>query len=264
MKLSFLLITCLFFFACQKQVEDKTILARIDDKILFLDDVLELITPEEWERYSKSQKDELVQDWVRLTLLAQEAENLGLDKQQIIIHKIETARKNILANALLAQKMQEISITEEDLFNYYRLHKSKYTKTQKEFQVQRILIKNEALLDSIKNFISEKSFMEAAKKYSQEPAGKNGGFIGWVNQNEFPAKLWNTLKTLKRYYYQTVQMEDGYHIIRFYDERDVKTEKTFLEVKNEIHDILLKQKQEELYQNLINELKKKSELIFNI
>jgi hypothetical protein len=53
-------------------------------------------------------------------------------------------------------------------------------------------------------------------------------------------------------------------VLRFYDTRTVYTNKTFLEVKDEIRKTVTKKKKEEVYNNLIKELKNKSEITISI
>jgi len=53
-------------------------------------------------------------------------------------------------------------------------------------------------------------------------------------------------------------------VLRYYDTRIVKADKTFLEVKDEIIEAVNKKKKEEVYNNLIRELKNKSEIMISI
>ena len=256
----FIFIISLLMFSCQQSNEENYAIARVNQEKLFIEDLKANFTEKQWEELSKKNKEELIQDWIKLTILSQEADNIGISSTPQIKNKILMAGKNIKSNALIAQKMAEIKVTEDDLFNYYRVHKSQFQKSHKEYAVQRIFITDEAKLDEVKTAINETSFKDAAIKYSQESIGKAGGYLGFVSKQNIGNELWTALTQSKIYRWQTVQADGGFYIIRFYDEKTVSTEKTFVEVIEDIRSTLLKQKQQETYENLIEELKKKSEI----
>jgi len=56
----------------------------------------------------------------------------------------------------------------------------------------------------------------------------------------------------------------GFYVLRYYDTRIVKEDMTFLEIKDEIRKTVTKQKKTELFNNLIKELKNKSEITISI
>ena len=255
-----ILMVVVFFVSCRQKEEGNYIVARVNHEKLLIEDMKANFSEKQWEELSKKDKETYIQDWIKLTLLSQAADELGISTTPQIRQKIKTAEMNIKSNALIAQKMAEIRISEDDLFNYYRVHKNQYQKSEKEYRVQRIFIKDENLLEEVKTAIQETSFKDAAIKYSQENIGQNGGYLGYVAKQNIDRRLWNALTQLKLYHWQTVQVDDGFYIIRYYDERTVSTDKTFVEVVDEIRVILQQQKQQEVYENLIDSLKKKAEI----
>lgn len=252
-----LLISCF-------QKEPKKVLAQVNKEELSEEDLKANFSADDWERLSQEAKKEMVLDWIELTLLAQEADGLMISEQRAIVNRIETAQKNIKANALIAQKLAEIKVTEDDLFNYYRVHKSQYQKTHPEYKVQRIFVTDDELLPQIRDEIQNSSFEDAAKIYSEESLGSNGGYLGFVAESQIDKILWDTLKSLRIYTYKTVETKDGFYIIRYYDRREVKTEKTFQEVVDEIRKNLVEKRKNEIYLELIESLKKKSVISISI
>nr|HPR17296.1 peptidylprolyl isomerase [Candidatus Cloacimonadota bacterium] len=259
-----LLLIGISLLSCTPQNEENYVVAQVNNQKLYIDDLRANFSETEWENVTKAQKEAIIQDWIRLSLLSQEAENTEIASTPVVQNKIRIAEMNIEANALLAQKLAEIDITEEDLFAYYRMHKTQYQKTHKEYAVQRIYLKKQSDLDSAVVAIKATSFKDAALKYSQEPAGKNGGYLGFVSQSNFPTELWNVITKLKKYHFQSVETDDGIYIVRYYDNRDVETEKTFVEVRDEIYTILREQRKQETFDNLINDLRLKSEITISL
>jgi len=263
MKKIWILLIPVLFLSCIQQ-EDEDIIAQVNDDTLTFEELKANFSNDEWENLTNEEKHEFVQDWIQLTLLSQEADKLGISELPQIESRIETAEKSVKSNTLLAQKLSEIKISEDDLFNYYKLHRSKFQKSHKEYKVQRIFITDESKLGEIRDEIKNSSFAEAAKKYSEESAGKNGGYIGFISQKTTDKKIWNTIKSLQKHRYKTIEINKGYYILRYYDTRTVYEEKTFLEVSDSIKKVVLENKKDEIFNDLIEELKKKSEISISI
>ena len=130
--------------------------------------------------------------------------------------------------------------------------------------MQRIFTKDEAKLKGIFDAIKNTSFKDAAIEYSEEPAGKNGGYIGFISKKNAHENIWNALISLQKHYYKSVETNRGFYVLRFYDTRIVYTNKTFLEVKDKIKETVTKKKKEDLFDNLIKELRNKSEITISI
>jgi peptidyl-prolyl cis-trans isomerase C len=258
-----ILIFLITLFSCV-QTEEEDIVAQVNDTKLTMDEFKANFSDYEWNILTVEEKKEFIQDWVQLTLLAQEADLLEISQSPKIKEKIKSAKINIKANALIAIKLAEITISEDELFNYYKIHKSEYQISFKEYKVQRIFTKDKAKLKGILDAIKTTSFKDAATEYSEEAAGKNGGYIGFLSKKNANENIWNTLTSLQKYHYKSVETIRGFYVIRFYDTRIVKTDKTFLEVKDKIIESVDKKKKEEVYNNLIKELKNKSEITISI
>lgn len=261
---NFIVILALLLVLSCLQTEEEKIVAQVNDAKLTEEEFKANFTDKEWQELSVKTKKELIQEWIQLTLLAQEADASEISRSLKIKEKIKSAELNILANALIAEKLANISVTEDELFNYYKVHKNEYRTSHKEYKVQRIFTKQQEKLNIILDEIKNTSFKEAAMKFSEETAGKNGGYVGFLSQKNSHINIWNTLNSLNKYYYKTVQTERGYYIIRYYDTRTVYTEKPFLEVKENIKKSVIKNKKEEMYDNLIKDIKNRSEIIISI
>ena len=263
MKKFWILLIPILLLSCIQQ-KDEGIIAQVNEDKFTIEKLKANFSEDEWENLTNEEKHEFVQDWIQLTLLSQEADRRGISELPRIKARIETAEKSVKSNSLLAQKLSEINISEDDLFNYYKLHKSQYRKSHEEYKVQRIFITDELRLGEVRDEIKNSSFAEAAKKYSEESKGKNGGYVGFISQKTANKDIWNALKSLQKHRYKTVETDQGYYILRYYDTRIVYEEKTFLEVSNSIRKVVLENRKDEIFNNLIEELKKKSEISISI
>lgn len=263
MKRFLILIFAVALFSCV-QTEDENIVAQVNDIKLTTDEFKANFTDDEWNILTVEEKKEFIKDWVQLTLLAQEADQLEISQSHKIKQRIKSAEINIKANALIAVKLADVTVSEDELFNYYKIHKSEYQISFKEYKVQRIFTKEKEKLKGIFDAIKTTSFKDAAIEYSEEPAGKNGGYIGFLSQKNAHENIWNALASLKKYHYTSVETNRGFYILKFYDTRIVYADKTFLEVKDKIRKTVTKKKKEEVYNNLIKELKNRSEITISI
>ena len=250
-------------FSCV-QTEEEKIVAQVNDIKLTFDEFKANFSNEKWEALTVEDKKEFIQDWVQLTLLSQEADLLEISQSPKLKEKIKYAEINIKANALIATKLADVTVSEDELFNYYKIHKNEYQTSHKEYKVQRIFTKDKAKLSGIIDAIKTTSFKKAAILHSEEPAGRNGGYIGFLSKKNTHINIWNALTSLQKHYYKTVETDRGFYLVKYYDTRIIFTDKTFLEVKEDILKKVTKKKKEDLFENLIKELKNKSEIIISI
>ncbi|MCK4694893.1 MAG: peptidylprolyl isomerase, partial [Candidatus Cloacimonetes bacterium] len=226
----FVFLVILFLFISCIQQDDEDNLAQVNNEKLTSEKLKSNFSKEEWKDMSNEEKREFVQDWIQLTLLAQEADRQKISSIPEIESKIETAEKTIKSNALIAQKLSDIEITEDELFNYYKIHKSKFQTSSIEYKVQRIFTTDKLKIEEIRQEIQKTSFSETAKRYSEEKAGKNGGYIGFLSKDSSNKAIWDVLKSLKKYRIKTIKTDKGYYILRYYDTRKVYKDRIFLEV----------------------------------
>ena len=252
----------LLLFSCGKKEEK--IIAQVNDDKLTFNELRANFSDKNWN--NKAEKDEFIQNWIELCLLSQEADRRDLSETDLIKFKVETAGRKIKSNSLIAQVFSNLQISEKQMFEYYRLHKSDYQKEIKEYKIQRIFIKEEEKLNIVLDELEKGSkFADTAKKYSEEKIGENGGYAGFLSAQKLGETIWSKFKNLRKWQYTSIKLDNGYYyIIRFYDSRFVTEEKTFDEVKDEIREIVLKNQKEQVYKNLIEELKIKSEISISL
>ncbi|HLS52495.1 MAG TPA: peptidylprolyl isomerase, partial [Tissierellaceae bacterium] len=99
------------------------------------------------------------------------------------------------------------------------------------------------------------TFEEAAGKYSTCPSKENGGDLGQFSRGQMvPEFEEEAFKMEEDSISEPVKTQFGYHIINL-KEKDAGGLNSFDEVKNQIHENLLRLKQQEKYLNKIDQLK---------
>jgi peptidyl-prolyl cis-trans isomerase SurA len=182
--------------------------------------------------------------------------------------------KNHIRDQILVSKITQfeignrVKVSEKNIIKYYK-------KNQKEFweegkvRARHILFISErgssenqrrAKLRQAKKVLSEirkgSDFSKLAIKYSEDVSASSGGDVGFVKRGKMVREFEEAVFSLKPgQISDIVETEYGYHIIKVDEVLPGKT-LTLKDVKNRIHKILSMQKQKQVYDDWINELKK--------
>ena len=182
--------------------------------------------------------------------------------------------KNHIRDQILVSKITQfeignrVKVSEKSIIKYYK-------KNQKEFweegkvRTRHILFISErgssenrrrAKLRQAKKVLSEirkgSEFSKLAIKYSEDVSASSGGDVGFVKRGKMVREFEEAVFSLKPgQISDIVETEYGYHIIKVDEVLPGKT-LTLKDVKNRIHKILSMQKQKQVYDDWINELKK--------
>ncbi len=116
--------------ACRKDKDNSAKLAEVNNEVLTLEAFQSTFGVEEWESLPADARKRFVEDWVNLTLLAQTADKQGMSKDLAIQQKISYAAKKVKANALIARRLAEVQVSEDQLFSYFRIHQAEFQNLQ--------------------------------------------------------------------------------------------------------------------------------------
>ena len=217
-------------------------------------------------------KKALVDRWVQITLLSLAAKNAGLDKDPEVKAQIEEATRQILAQAYLQKKIlsQVGTVDEKTIEKYYQEHKDRYQEPEavrarhilievpqgatKEQEAQALKKAEEIRQRALKG----EDFAKLAEKYSADPGSrKKGGDLGFFTRGQMVKEFEDVAFSLKPgEISKPVRTAFGYHIIKVEAHRPAK-QKTLAEVKDQIKEEIIQERQEALLQQALKELKKK-------
>jgi len=164
----------------------------------------------------------------------------------------------------------KIVITEEEIKKYYQTHSKEYTVISK-VRLERIFLKVESPNDKeeiarvkslgvevLQKLRQGHDFSEMAKIYSQGPAGKEGGNLGWIKVSQFEPVLREKIdKLLVGEYTDLDLVPSGFQIIKLAEEKKGGL-KPFEEIRDAIYSKLFKEKVEKRYAAWLNKLRKES------
>ncbi|MDD3464886.1 MAG: hypothetical protein PHH07_05330 [Candidatus Cloacimonetes bacterium] len=265
--LPLLILLLAFFSACDREeatTEKLTPLAEVNGDVLTLEGFRSTFTDEQWNNLSSEQKKQEIENWVNLTLLAQEAEAQKLDGERAVKQRMDYAAKKIKANALISKRLASIAIGEEELFNYYRIHQSEFQSKLMEYDIQRILCSDAASAASLLQRLKKDGydFDLAVAEHSQEALKNNKGRMGFVTASGSDSLFWRAAHELPANTPGMASINGKTYILRHVQQREGTQDANFAEYQAEIRSILLKERKQQVYQELIRELKMKTPEIY--
>jgi peptidyl-prolyl cis-trans isomerase C len=204
------------------------------------------------EQLNDSQKNILLQQLVQLSLLAQEAEQEGLQDDPQVEARLEANRRAVLAQSML----QQIAQQEVDQDALQKLYEEQYSGGgEVELHARHILVEEEELAQSIIQQLNEGAdFAELAREHSTGPTGERGGDLGWFSPEQMVPTFSAAASALEagEYTKEPVQTRFGWHVILLEDRRTAEPP-SFEQVEPELRNQLVGQRIQTHLQALQNE-----------
>lgn len=258
-KTAVLFLLVLLAFGCGKKNKAEVVkVASVGDEILSEEGFRATFSEDQWNSLTPAQKKKYAEDWVNLTLLAMEAEEAGLDKDPGLKQRLDYATKKVKANALIAQRLASIQISEDELFNYYRVHQADFQGKLMEYNVQRVLVKNKStadeLLSQLKNGMA---FDVAVLSYSEEDVKSSFGSMGFVTAAGPDSLFWRAVRDLKVNEPGLLSTSGGWYVLRYTESREGTQDARFEEYRDAIREKILSERRQQVYEGLLREVKSK-------
>jgi len=188
-------------------------------------------------------------------LLLQEGLNLGIDKDPVVVKRLNDLRQRLVIDALY-KRITANELTDEKVEQYYKENKARYTKET--VRASHILVKTESDAQKILKELNGGSGFEAlAQKYSLDPSREKGGDLGFIARGQMAPEFDKALFELKKVgdISPIVKTRFGYHIIKLTAGLQKNTE-SFSKVKN----LIRRDLEKGLIEEYINKLKRKAKI----
>lgn len=221
-------------------------------------------------KVSDEEVNQAIEDVKKTNNITEERLRAALAARGISFDEYKVQLKNQLERLRLIslEVRSKIQVTEKEIQDYYNAHAANYQVDEafharqiffsipagaSESQQKKIQEKAEKVLREVK---SGADFAELAKKYSDDPSGKEGGDLGFLKKGELLPAFEKALTTMKAGEVSgLVRTPAGIHIIKLVEFREGKTQ-SFDSVKREVEDQLYKQKSEERFSQWLEGLHK--------
>lgn len=203
---------------------------------------------------------EFLQELVRYEIGVQEAKRLNLQKDPIVVERMNQLLYQFLLEKQLGESISKIKVTESDMKSYYR--------SNPELRTSHILIEippnansaQKAAARKRANDIyaevkkSKKSFEELVNLYTDDSITKrSGGDVGWHTRLTITPEYYNAAKKMKlNQIFGLVETIYGYHIIKLTGKNTYQKAN-----KRQLRQIVFEIKRKEIFDRYFANLRKK-------
>lgn len=244
-------------------MSDNKVLATVEGKEITERDLelaLQSLGQQAMQFNNPEGKKRLLDEMINRELFCLHGKEVGLDKEEGFLNELESIKMNLLNQYAIRRALENIQVSEEEVKNFYESNKESF-KAPASIKASHILIEDEAkakeIIEEIKSGLA---FEDAAKKYSSCPSKENGGDLGFFSRGKMVPEFENAAFELEVDEISSpVQSQFGYHIIKATDKKPESVQE-FDEVKGQITQQVMADKQREEYMNKINDFKKSYEV----
>ena len=211
-----------------------------------------------------SQKGRLLDQMIVESILLQEAEKRGLDRDAEVRRLLQEAQKQILVGRLLEilrkEKEKESPVADEQIAQFYEANKANFIQPES-YRASHILAADEAAakkaLDRIK---AGESFAKVAEELSTDPSKSHGGDIGFFSKGQVIPEFEEACLKLKPGEMSgVVKTPLGYHIILLAEQK-ASHQRPLEEVRDQIRQVLQNQQGQQAVQGIVQELRSKAQV----
>lgn len=217
--------------------------------------------PKDQQAYAEQNEDYRKQIEARLeeiVLFAALADEMDLESTDEFKETMEVAKRDCKSQMAMAEVLRDIDIPDADLEAFYEENKANYAQPAMA-AAKHILVDSEEKANEILAQIKaeEITFEDAAKQFSSCPSKEQGGDLGQFGRGQMVPEFDEAVFTNEAgALVGPVQTQFGFHIIQIGDKTEGE-QLPYEDVKNDVLQQVLYQKQSAAYEKKLAELKEK-------
>jgi len=172
-------------------------------------------------------------------------------------------RENLLIKRLLEQVIRDqTDITREETQRYYERYPEKWH-LEEEVNLRQIVVETQGEAEDLRlSILRGKDFKQAVTEFSRISQLGERGDLGYLSRSEIPIEFDILFDSEIGSVSPVIKTSFGYHLVKVEDRHPPGT-LHFDDVKEEIQQILLEEKKEQLFLKWIEKLRRRTEVIIN-
>ncbi|MBI5696798.1 MAG: peptidylprolyl isomerase [Nitrospirae bacterium] len=195
---------------------------------------------------------------VNKQVVIQEAQRKGVEKDPEVIKRLKPIKDELVWRQYIKlEVLDKAKVADKDVKDYFDKNKSDLGS----IRLSHILVMSKQEAEEVlKKLSAGEDFAKLSREHSLDPKTKNsGGDLGYVNWLDFgSASLKDAAFKLKvGEIGNVVQSQAGYHIIKITDKKPAP-DSEFDKVKDQVKELLLEKKKEEMFDSIVKGLKDKA------
>ena len=241
---------------------EKKILAKVGQKEITNLDVqgaIQGLDPFQAQQFQTEEGQKYVlDDLINQELLYMYAKDNNIDQDEEFRTEMKRVEENVLKQYVINKILTSVKLTEEEKKAFFEAQKQSFSKPETA-SAKHILVESEEKANDILGKINagEVSFEDAAKEHSTCPSKDAGGDLGTFGRGQMVPEFENAVFNMNNGEVSgPVKTQFGYHLIKL-ENKNESSIPEYDEVAEEVGKTLLFQKQGEVYQQKLNEVKEK-------
>jgi parvulin-like peptidyl-prolyl isomerase len=210
-------------------------------------------------------KNDFLGELITRELLLEKARRMKLDQDKAMGDRVEDFKDRLLLDAVLHELIgKKIEVRDEELTDYFNAHRDTLPVIE-EARAGHILVKTEAEAKTLLNRLRRGAdFTALARTHSIDPGSKDkGGDLGVVRKGRMRPEFEEAVFGLKPgRISEIVKTAYGYHIIRVQN-RQTRKPLVVNDVRDEIRQAIVKDKETALFEGLVKTLKAGSNIVIS-
>ncbi len=205
----------------------------------------------------------LLEQMVMESLLLQEAQRRGLDRDRQVKQLLREARRQILFGRLVEvlREEQPVEVPEEEIAKYYEEHRSEFAQPDSTRASHILTNDEESAKKALSRVKAGEPFPKVAEEVSLDPSRSNGGDIGFFAKGQVIPEFEEVCGRLKPGEISDVVKSNlGYHVIQVTEKRSAR-ERTLDEVQGRIRQALAQQQRQRRLERVVQELRSKAQVV---
>ncbi len=238
--------------------QDDNLIAKVNHEQLSLDELV-LMYPG-FMSLDSLQKSLLVENWIRETLLAQEAEKNLIHRDPMFNYRVETYRRRLLADKQLDVTLKDRGdVARDEIEAYYQSNLESFKRQSNEFFGFHVLLPSRDEARELEKAIEKGDLEKKQSLVAMHP--KETGLF--KVENLFPEVKEYLLKKKRPGIFGPIRTDLGYHLVHVKTWHDRGSHKSLDEVWEEIAARLSINRQRHIETQFVDSLRKSGSILFN-
>jgi peptidyl-prolyl cis-trans isomerase C len=191
------------------------------------------------DAFGSKAADAALQELIDIKVFAEEGRRAGVAQRADVQHAVENAIDEVLARAVLSDRVEAVPVDQAALQRYYDAHPREFENAGR-IKARHIVVKTQEEAASLLGRLRRNAdFAELAKANNIDTTRATGGELGWVSRGVMVPAFERALLALKiGEISPIVQTPYGFHIVKV-DDIEAGTRKPFAAVAPEIRQRIL-------------------------
>lgn len=253
------------WFACSsKTVEESKYVAQVGNEVLTVEDLKNRIPESMREAITIDQVNSMIEHWINLQLVYQQAHRIGLHNtlSNELQQELKQFEMQYLANKLMEREItRKIQVSEAETQAYYEKNKAQFIRTAAEIRIIHFLTSSAEVSSRVQSALnSGKPLEQLVLQYKSQTNIWPNGDLGYFPEVSLPPEIGRMVARLRKdETSRDIKTEMGFHFIKVLDRQPAGSTKSIEEVRDQIAETLKAEKRNEAYTAFLAKLRSKAE-----